>query len=49
LAGHVAHTRGRTNAYRTFIGKPERKIPLGRSWYRCKDNINKTGNVVHTT
>jgi len=49
LAGHVAHMRGKTNVYRTFIGKPERKIPLGRSWHRCKDNINKAGNIVCTT
>jgi len=24
LAGHVAHMRGKRNAYRIFIGKPER-------------------------
>jgi hypothetical protein len=28
LAGHVTHMGGKRNAYRIFIGKPERKIPL---------------------
>ena len=49
LAGHVVHMKGKRNAYRIFTGKPERKIPLGRYWPRCKDNINKTGNVVRTS
>jgi hypothetical protein len=28
-----------TNAYRILVGKTEEKIPLGRSRYRCMDNI----------
>jgi hypothetical protein len=27
------------NQYKNFIGKPEGKRPLGRSWRRWEDNI----------
>jgi hypothetical protein len=27
------------NAYRLFVGKPEKKRPLGRPRRRCVDNI----------
>jgi hypothetical protein len=30
-AGHVARMRGKRNAYRMLVGKPEGKRPLGRS------------------
>jgi hypothetical protein len=30
---------GMRNAYNTFVGKPEGKRPLRRSWGRWKDNI----------
>jgi hypothetical protein len=33
LAGHVAHMWERKGAYRTLVGKPERKRPLGRCRY----------------
>jgi hypothetical protein len=29
------------DAMKVFIGKPERKIPLGRSRYRRKDNFKR--------
>jgi hypothetical protein len=32
-AGHVAHMRDRTGAYRVLEGRPDGKSPLGRS--RC--------------
>ena len=35
-------TGERSGAYRVLVGKPEGKIPLGRSRCRWKDNI-KTG------
>jgi hypothetical protein len=38
-AGQVACARKKRNAYRILVGKPERKRPLGRPIYRCKDNI----------
>jgi hypothetical protein len=28
------------NAYKVFLGKPERKRPLGRLTHRWEDNIN---------
>jgi len=39
-AGHVAHMKLRRGAY-VVVGKPEGKgkRPLGRSKFRCKDNI----------
>jgi hypothetical protein len=30
LAGHVARMGEKRNAYKLLVGKPERKIPLGR-------------------
>jgi hypothetical protein len=38
-AGHVARMGEKRNAYRLFVGKPERKIPLGRPRRRWVDNI----------
>jgi hypothetical protein len=38
-AGYVARMGEKRNAYRILVGKPERKIPLGRPRRRCKDNI----------
>jgi hypothetical protein len=37
--GHVARIRENRNAYRLLVGKPEGKIPLGRSRHRWVDNI----------
>jgi hypothetical protein len=38
-AGHVAQIGEKRNAYRILVGKPERKIPLGRPRHRWVDNI----------
>jgi len=38
-AGHVARMRERRCIYRVLVGKPERKIPLGRPRRRWEDNI----------
>jgi len=38
-AGHVARMEERLGAYRIFVGKPERKRPLGRPRHRWEDNI----------
>jgi hypothetical protein len=38
-AGHVARMREKTNAYRSLVGKPEGKRPLGRPRSRWEDNI----------
>jgi hypothetical protein len=38
-AGHVARMEEKRNAYRIFMGKPERKRPLGKPRRRWKDNI----------
>jgi hypothetical protein len=38
-AGHVARMRETRNAYRTLVGKPEEKRPLGRPRRRGVDNI----------
>jgi hypothetical protein len=37
--GHLAKTRAKWNAYKTFVGKPEEKRPLGRPERRWEDNI----------
>jgi hypothetical protein len=37
-AGHMTQTGEKMNAYRIFVGKPERKRPLGRSRRRWVDN-----------
>ena len=37
--GHVARMGKKRNAYRTLVGKPERKRPLGRQRRRCANNI----------
>jgi hypothetical protein len=37
-AKHVARLGERMNAYRTLVGKPEGKRPLGRSRSRWMDN-----------
>jgi hypothetical protein len=38
-AGHVARMWARRNAYRTLVGKPEGRRPLGRTNCRWVDNI----------
>jgi hypothetical protein len=38
-AGHVARMGEKMNAYRTFVGNPEGKRPLGRPRRRRVDNI----------
>jgi hypothetical protein len=38
-AGHVARMGEKGNAYRLLVGKPEGKIPLGRSKSRWVNNI----------
>jgi hypothetical protein len=37
--GHVAPMGEKGNAYKTLVGKPEEKRPLGRPRRRCEDNI----------
>ena len=37
-AGHVARMGEGRGVYRVLVGKPERKIPLGRPWRRWEDN-----------
>jgi hypothetical protein len=39
LAGHVARTGAKRNAYRTLVGKPEGKRLLGRRKHAWEDNI----------
>jgi hypothetical protein len=39
LAGHVARTRAKRNAYRILMEKPEGKRQLGRRRLRWLDNI----------
>jgi hypothetical protein len=38
-AGHVARMGENTNVYRTLVGEPEGKRPLGRPRRRWVDNI----------
>jgi hypothetical protein len=38
-AGHVASMRGKRNAYRVLVGKPEGRSPLGIPRLRWEDNI----------
>jgi hypothetical protein len=38
-AGHVVIMGERRNTYRVFVGKPERKRPLGRNIRGWEDNI----------
>jgi hypothetical protein len=38
-AGHVAHMEVKRNAFRIFVGRPERKRPLGKLKCRWVDNI----------
>jgi hypothetical protein len=38
-AGQVAHIGKKRNAYRIWVGKPERKTPLGRTGRKWEDNI----------
>jgi hypothetical protein len=38
-ARHVAGMGEKRNAYRTFVGKPDGKRPLGRPSRRWMDNI----------
>ena len=37
--GHVAHMEQCRNAYRVSVGKPEKKMHLGRRGRRWEDNI----------
>jgi hypothetical protein len=37
--GHVVRMGIKKNSYRTLLGKPKRKRPLGRPRRRCVDNI----------
>jgi hypothetical protein len=38
--GRACSTKGeKRNAYRTLVGKPDGKRPLGRARRRCVDNI----------
>jgi hypothetical protein len=37
--GHVAHMGDRRSAYRTLVGRPEGRRPLGRPRRRWEDNI----------
>jgi hypothetical protein len=38
-AGHVARMGEKRNAYRLLVGKPEGRMPLGRSRHRWVDNV----------
>ena len=38
-AGHVERMGERRDVYRVLVGKPEGKVPLGRTWRRWEDNI----------
>jgi hypothetical protein len=38
-AGHVERMRGKSNAYRILVGKPDGKRSLGRPRRRWMDNI----------
>jgi hypothetical protein len=38
-AGHVARMGEKKNVCRIFVGKPERKRPVGRPGCRWEDNI----------
>ena len=38
-AGHVARMGEKRVVYRVLVGKPEGKMPLGRSMRRWEDNI----------
>jgi hypothetical protein len=38
-AGHVARMEEKKNVYRIFVGKPQRKRPLGRPKRRWVDSI----------
>jgi hypothetical protein len=33
-AGHVAHMGDVRNVFNILVGKPQGKVPLGRSWHR---------------
>jgi hypothetical protein len=38
-AGHVARMGGKRNVYRSLVGKPDGKRPLGRLRHRWMDKI----------
>jgi hypothetical protein len=38
-AGHVACMGEKRGAYRILVGRPEERLPLGRSRRRWEDNI----------
>jgi hypothetical protein len=39
MAEHVAHTGGRSDAFRVLLGKPEGRKPMGRPGHKWKYNI----------
>jgi hypothetical protein len=40
-SGHVSRMGEKRNAYRIWVGKPERKRPLRRPGHRWVDNIKR--------
>jgi hypothetical protein len=38
-AGHIARMRGKRDAYRILVGRPEGRRPLGRPRRKWEDNI----------
>jgi hypothetical protein len=42
MGGHVARVREIRNACNILVGKPEGKRHVGRSRYKCEDNIKMT-------
>jgi hypothetical protein len=39
LAGHVERKGEKRNAYKTLLGKPEGKRPLGKPRRKCLDKV----------
>jgi hypothetical protein len=39
--GHIVRIEEKRNAYKIFVGKPQRKRPLGKQRSRLVDNIVK--------
>jgi hypothetical protein len=46
MAGHVARTREKRNAYTILVGKPKGKRTLGKPGRRLADNIKKDLKVI---
>jgi hypothetical protein len=42
--GHIAHMGEMRKAYKTLVGKPEGKRPLGRPRHRC--SVVRTGTMT---